>query len=1147
MYARLIQNHVLANLTFVLVMIIGYLSYQEMPRQQDPTINFNWITIITALPGASGSDVEKRITDVLEDSIKGIPDMNFISSNSRENISSILVRFEDMPERTYDKRLADLRRELQNVQSELPAEAIETKIIEITSGNAFPAALVAVTANADDERLRKRAQSVSDSIEQISGVERVDSIGLDDPELQINFYPQALESLGLAPATLANALQVWFQDVSAGTTDIGNRSWLVRIVGKNSDPAEVAKLPIPGLSGEIPLGRVASVQRARKKAAQDVRVDGKPAILLSVLKQDNTNVIKLVDKLNEWVDEQNELTQNTGIQLTMVDDQTLPTKQAISIMQSNALIGLMLVLFVAWLFLGSRIALLTAIGIPFILALTFWILSSNGETLNITVLLGVVIVLGMLVDDAVVVVESIYYRLQRGMNSLDAAIGAMKEVALPVTTAVLTTIAAFLPLMLLPGILGKFMKVIPMVVTIALAISLIEAFWMLPSHIIGAKIDFTKKSFTQRWREAVIHWMQIKYSKILIRALRWPKVTLITIFLAFATAIGALSAGLVRVDFFASDNLRLFYVNVEMPTSTPLQETLNTVLKVEDQVKKHLKNEPDAKDARSVVSYAGQMFTETEPLFGDHVGQIVISLLPVNQGAGEVREIIDAMREDVTSVIGANNISFLEMKGGPPSSKPISVKVRGDDYEIIKQASDKLKEILQGIKGIKDISDDASLGRMELTLKMNHDAIRRAGINPLDITRTIRLLVDGEVVAEMQDKGEKLQIRVKAESNDSNDIGDLLEFRMPTPNGSSIPLNQLVTQERGVSLGNIRHYNFRRAITLEADIAKPEGKEDFMACRVRPAVYGDEIDYSICALDTVTANKLMMEGWKKYQGDFPSIDLDTTGQLDDINESIDSIAKLFLIGIGLMYLILGTQFRSYYQPFIVLATVPLAFTGVIFGLLVTQNPMSLYTLYGVVALAGIAVNAAIVLVSAANDRIANGMSSVFSIIYAARRRVIPIMITTLTTIAGLFSLAVGLGGQSLIWGPVATSIVWGVGFSSLLTLFAIPVLYLFGSRVVFWVVCLASFIALPLYAYFLYVDVSTYQDINEMKSLVFLVIGIASIVATLLLIAHVQKKYTPGEPIFKLLMKLIIGSIVIASVWGARYQIEPYLTGLIGS
>ncbi len=1025
-----------------------------MPRQQDPTINFNWITIITILPGASASDVEKRVTDVLEDSINGIPDMNFVSSNSRENTSSILVRFEDMPERLYDKRLADLRRELQNVQSELPEETLDSQILEITSGNAFPAALIAVVSSADDERLRKRAKTVSDSIEQMSGVDRVDSVALDDPELQINFIPEALESLQLTPGKLADSLKLWFQDISAGTTTIGKQSWLVRIVGKNSNAAQVAQLPIPGLNGEVPLSSVAVVQRARKKASQEVSIDGNPAVLLSVMKQDNTNVIQLVDQLNQWVEEQNSTTENTGIQLKMVDDQTLPTKQAINIMQSNALIGLLLVLIVAWLFLGTRIALLTAIGIPFILAATFWVLAANGETLNITVLLGVVIVLGMLVDDAVVVVESIYYRLQRGVNSLDAATGAMKEVALPVTTAVLTTIAAFLPLMLLPGILGKFMRVIPMVVTIALVISLIEAFWMLPSHVHGAKINFEKPSRIQRIRESFIHWIQLKYSKTLIRALRWPKMTLLAIFLSFVTAIGALAAGMIRVDFFASDTLRIFYVNVEMPTSTPLDETLITTLKVEAALKKHLKGaninvkeNPNAiRDARSVASYAGLMFTETEPMYGDQYGQIVVSLLPLNQGSRDVDSIINDMREDVTSVVGAINISFLKLQGGPPSSKPISVKVRGDDYQTIKQASDKLREIIENIKGIKDISDDASRGRMELTLKMDHDAVRRSGINPLDITRTIRLLVDGEVVAEMQDKGEKLQIRVKADSAKSNDIGELLRFRMPTPSGSSIPLNQLMTQERGVSLGNIRHYNFKRAITLEANIDKPKEKEDFMACRLRPALYGDERDYSKCELDTVTANKLMLDEWEKHRKDFPSIDLDFTGQLDDIKDSINSIAKLFLIGIGLMYLILGTQFKSYFQPFIILATVPLAFTGVILGLLVTQNPLSLYTLYGVVALAGIAVNAAIVLISAANDRLSTGMSAVHATIYASRRRVIPIMITTLTTIAGLMSLAIGLGGQSLIWGPVATSIVWGVGFSSLLTLFAIPTLYLAGMR-----------------------------------------------------------------------------------------------------
>ena len=1040
MYAKLLQNHVLANLTFVLILIIGYFSYMGMPRQQDPTINFNWISILTILPGASAKDVEDRITDPIEDAINGIADINFVSSNSRENTSSILVRFEDLAPEVYDKRLSSLRRQLQSAQNLLPDEAIESQIIEITSGNAFPAGMIAVTALADDELLRKTARIAEQNIEQMSGVDRVDPLALDDPELQINFDPDALEAYGLLPGQLSDAIQLWFQDSAAGNINVGRESWLVRLVGKTADPAIVSELPIPALQGEIDLARVATIQRGRKKASQDARVDGKPAILLSVMKQDNTNILNLIERLTVWVDEQNEINAETGVTFQLIDDQTLPTQKAIDIMQSNALIGLMLVLVVAWLFLGTKIAVLTVIGIPFILALTFWVLSSMGETLNVTVLLAVVIVLGMLVDDAVVVVEAIYYRLQRGMDSLDAILGSMKEVAMPVTTAVLTTIAVFLPLMLVPGILGKFMRVIPMVVTIALLISLIEAFWMLPSHINSIKINFQKKTRMQRWRERMIHWIKLKYAKLLIKGLRWPKFTMSVIMLAFFTAIGALSAGLIKVDFFAGDTLRIFYVNVEMNASTPLEETLKKTLEVERQVKKNLL----AKDARSVATYSGLMFTETAPMNGDQYGQIIVSLNPLSKGAREVDEIIEGMRNDVTSVVGAENISFLRLASGPPSSKAISVKVRGDDYATIQAASNDLSEVLNNIKGIKDITNDASRGRMELTLQMNHDAIRRAGLNPRDITRTIRLLVDGEVVSDMQDAGEKLQVRVKSKRTETDDIGKLLNFRIPLPTGGSIPLNQLVTDTRKISLGNIRHYNFRKAITLEADLVKLTEPEDFWECRLSPMINKTERDYSQCQIDTVTANDLLKKGWEKYQPKYPTVNLDFSGQLDDINDSINSLLQLALVGVGLMYLILGTQFKSYFQPIMILTTVPLAFTGVILGLLVTQNPLSLYTMYGVVALIGIAVNAAIVLISAANDRFYSGMSVVHATVFAARRRVIPILITTMTTIAGLFSLATGIGGKSLLWGPVATAIVWGVGFSAFLTLFTIPTLYTWG-------------------------------------------------------------------------------------------------------
>ncbi len=1041
MYKRLLQNHVLANLTFILVLVIGFLAYGSMPRQQDPTINFNWISIVTILPGASAEDVEKRVTDPMEDAIRGISDIKFASSNSRENISSLLIRFTDIDSRTFDKRIADLRREIQNVESTLPAEALESQIIEITTANAFPAAMIAVQAVGDDENLRIQARNVTKALEQIKGVDRVDTVALDDPEINVKFDTDALEALGLVPGQLADTINAWFQDLSAGTLDLKSQSWLVRLVGKTSDPAALAELPIPGLSGEIPLSRIATIERTREKASQEVRLEGEPAVMMAIMKTESANILDLVEELKVYITERNTRIESTGVKLVLVDDQTIPTREAIRIMEGNALIGLLLVLLVAWLFLGVRIAILTAIAIPFILAGTFWVLSSIGETLNVTVLLGVVIVLGMLVDDAVVVVESIYYRLQRGMQPLEAAVEAVGEVALPVTTAVLTTIAAFMPLMLLPGILGDFMRVIPMVVSIALAISLVEAFWMLPAHVGVAKVDFKNPGRIQKTRERATHWIQLKYSRLLLKALRWPKLTLFTIIMLFMGSIGIVGAGLIPINFFASDSLRLFYVNIEMPSSTPLDTTIRKTMEVEAQINQNV--EPN--DLRSVLSYSGMMFTETEPLYGERYGQIVVSLKPVSEGSRAVKTIIEGMRKDVTSVLGPVNISFLEMAGGPPTAKPISVKVRGDDFTEIQGATDVLKDILERHPGIEDVSDDASPGRMEMTLQLRHDVIRRSGISPLDVIRTLRLLVDGEVVADMQDQGEKVEVRIKADHSGLTAVTDLLDFRMPLPRGGSMPLRDLVSEERNVSLGNIRHYSFRRAITLEAGLVERKDAP-FYECRVQPVMEKTEPDYNLCAIDTVQANAMLSAEWEKYKNDFPNIDLDFTGQLDDINESMDAIGVLFLFGVGLMYLILGTQFGSYWQPLMILFTVPMAFTGVVFGLLVTQNPLSLYTLYGVVALAGIAVNAAIVLISAANDRVKNGMSVLHATVYAARRRVIPILITTLTTIAGLFSLATGLGGQSLIWGPVATAIVWGVGFSTVLTLFAVPVLYRLSSR-----------------------------------------------------------------------------------------------------
>ncbi|MDX1608833.1 MAG: efflux RND transporter permease subunit [Halofilum sp. (in: g-proteobacteria)] len=1018
MLARLYGNHVLANALFVLVLALGTASYVLLPRPQDPSINFNWIDITTILPGATARDVERRVTDPLERAIRNVRDVRFVSSTSRESVSSILVRFEDIDEDTFRERTADLRREIRSAEDELPDDADDPRVLEITTANAFPSATIVVTAPADGERLRHQAELIQQEIEQLTGVDSIIATGLTEPELQVILDPERLDAYAIAPDAVADTVRNYFRDLAAGDVQVGSQKWLVSVSGTSADPALLGRLPVATAAGEIPLDALATVQRGRSEPATLVRHEGRPGVMLAVNKTARANTLDLVERLAAYVEDRNRIETGSGVRLVMADDQTEITRKALDVMQTNLLIGLLLVLVVTWLFLGTGISLLTAIGIPAILAGTFCVLFAADHTLNVMVLLGIVIALGMLVDDAVVVVEAIYYRLERGEPVQTAVIGGLREVFAPVTSAVATTIAAFLPLMLLPGILGKFMFLVPMVVTTALAISLIEAYWFLPVHILSARVDLTRPSRHQRLRTRALWWIRNRYTRLLTRAMRWPKLMLISALALFLLAITAVATETgVRREFFASDPVRLFYVNVDMPIGTRLERTLEQTLAVERRIRAGLR---DA-ELREIVAYAGRKFTETAPLRGDHYGQLIVSLRPKSGDLRGVDRLVDDLRPRVQGLAGPDNVTFLKLAGGPPTTKPISLKMRGSDFERIRAAAEELKGVMATNEAITDITDDDTLGQMTLALRVDATAAHRAGLSPAQVARAVKLMVDGEIVSAFQDRGEEREVRVAGPRRDLAAVDDVLAVSLPTPAGGSVPLAELVEVERRPDLASIRHYNFRRTITVEADIDRER-------------------------TDTVAANEWILGRWEGMRERHPEIDIDSSGLLDDITESIDSMAVLFLLGVGLMYLILGTQFHSYFQPFMILTTVPMAFTGVTAGLMVTANPVSLYTMYGLVALSGIAVNAAIVLVSAANTRLDAGMSVLHATLFAARRRVIPILITSTTTVAGLFSLATGLGGESLIWGPVATAIVWGLVVSTALTLFVVPTLYALTMR-----------------------------------------------------------------------------------------------------
>ena len=957
------------------------------------------------------------MTGPLEDALRNVRDIKFVSSTSRENSSVILIRFRELSEREFDKRIADLRREVQSkANDELPDDAEDPNILEITSSNGFPTATVVVTGQANDERLRRQGKLIKEELERLTGVDQVNAFGFDEPELHVEVDPRALAAHGLSAINVAEQLRAAYRDVSAGKINVGNDAWLLRVSGKTADPETLAQFllsPPASPQLKVRLDSVAEVKRGRKESIQLVSFNGKPAISMAVSKVSFTNTLELVDRINAYIGEKNNLLDGSGISLVLSDDQTVQTRKAINVMQTNAFLGLALVLVVCWLFLGLRIAAFVTMGIAFSIAGTFWILNMAGHTVNVSVLLGVVIVLGMLVDDAVVVVESLYYRLQRGQEAVSAALDALREVVRPVTSAVFTTISAFLPLMLLPGILGDFMLVVPLVVTIGLLVSLIEAYWILPSHVIGISKNAPLKSDPlKHWRGRWTHNVRVRYTKALAYVFRRPAPFFAAGVLAFVLSGAAFATGAIKVNFFTMDPIRMFYVNVDMPPRAPLEETLAQTVRIEDRMRPLI---PDY-EVRAITSMAGIKFTDSEVLYGDNYGQIQVSMNPKERDSRSVSEVVDSIRETVLQTPGESTISFFELSGGPPVASDIEARVRGDNEVMLRAATDALKSIIRGIEGSENIVDDDVPGRYELSLELDYRAIREAGLNPGDVARLLRLHLDGEIIAFTRDRGEKLELRVKGPERRLSDIDAVLDDAILLPGGGTTSFAALTTQSVTQNSGSIKNYNYRRSIKVQGDLTETSP-------------------------NTIAAVGYIRDEWAKISKDYPNIELDFSGQFEDIEESLDAMGILFLFGMGLIYLILATQFRSYFQPMLIIVSVPMAFTGVSFGLFVTQQPLSLFTLYGIVALTGIAVNAAIVLIDATNSRIASGMRPLHAVIYAARRRVIPILMTTLTTIAGLFSLATGLGGKSLLWGPVAASMVFGLFVATTMTLFLVPVLF----------------------------------------------------------------------------------------------------------
>ncbi len=1001
-----IKNPILINLLTITILVVGFYTYLNLPRESDPEIPFNWVFVTTIYPGAAPEEVEQLITKPIEDAIEDIENINLITSSSDEGLSFISVKFEQsLKQSEFDKRFQDLRAEIDKVK--LPDGAEDAEVLELKTSTWFPILSVVVSGELPEKELKAIADDLKDRINEISGISSVTLAGAREREIWVEVDPEGMDSLNLALSQVVGVLSAQNLNIPGGTISAGRSEYLLRTVGQFQNVEQIKNVIVHSYPSDdqVHIRDIAEVSDTYEEAKTISRLNGRPAITLNVTKKANTNTIALADQVKSLIKEYEMEHALHGIHLDITNDYSVYTKDTLSTLQSNALFGISFVMLSLWLFLGWRNALFVAVGMPVAFMATFIFIDVTGNTLNGGSLFGLVLVLGIVVDHAIVITENIYRHMQMGKSVHRAVMDGMQEVTAPVLSATLTTIAAFLPLMLMPGLIGAFLKIIPMVVTMALCASLAEALIILPSHLAEWSNPVHARRRDGRWFQKII----TIYSRVLKGFLRrryWAVAAVLLCVVAGASLIP-----LIGVEMFGEEDLGIFYVRVWMPAGTKLTET-DRVLKQVEQVALTLpKNELD-----SVITTAGRLEEEDDVTTNTSVGQVIVGLVEAKYRDREVGEILADLRTRCQFLTGFERIEFARLSGGPPTGKAVEVKVKGKYFEQLEAIAEELKAELAQVPGVYDIGDDFLPGKEELRVQVDESRASLHGLSVFQIADAVRTAFHGAVATTYREGDEEIDVVVKFRDASESSIERVEAMKLATPMGTLIPLREVASLELARGYATIPRFEGERAITVSAEVDKNINQP-------------------------VAVNRIIEEKFQNIGQRYPGYYLDFRGEFAEFNEAFSSLSQLFVLGIFIMYILLGAQFKSLLQPLIILFTIPFAFIGAMLGLLVNTSPFSIVTLYGMVALAGIVVNDSIVLIDFINVRRRSGVGKWRAIMEGGRLRLRPIVLTTLTTAFGLLPMAIGLGGSSEMWKPLANTIIWGLAMSTLLTLFIIPCLY----------------------------------------------------------------------------------------------------------
>jgi len=974
-------------------------------------MSFNWALVFTQYPGASPEEVEKLITIPIEDEIADIDKIDMVTSSSSEGFSSLSIKFNRMSRDKFDKTLDNLRAEVYKV--DLPKDVKPPEVIELTTSEWIPMVTVVLSGNMPEKQMCEIAEDLKDEFMQIRNVESVAVSGLRDRQIWVEVEPEALDQYDLALSYIVQSLATENLNVPGGTVEVGREEYILRTMGEFENIEQIKDVIVRWRpDGKyIRIRDIAKVSDTYEKARTLSRLDGKKAISLIVKKRPEGSTIAIIDEIKRIKQEFEEGRLPEGTKINLVADTATMIKKILGVLQNNALFGVLLVLAVLYVFLNWRNALFVALGIPVTFMATFIFMDRIGESVNSQSLFGLVLVLGMIVDDAIVVTENVYRHFQEGKNLTNAVVDGIQEVTWPVFTSSLTTIAALMPLTFMPGIMGQFMKIVPIVVSIALVASLFEVFFILPAHIAewGRKLQTTRRS-TDRLFSRVAS----VYSRLLAKVIRWRYIVIVVMLI-----VGVGSTLIVKVrgmELFATDEVALIYARLQMPPDTTLAETNRVLNELE-----RLAMELPISEVEAIIANAGHLETETFELWGTNVGQIIVDVVEREERRRGIDEILDELRSKTQDIRGIDHLEFAKVETGPPAGPDVEVKVKGKHLAELDIVAELLKAELKKIPGVSDVNDDFSQGKKELQIKLDNDRAKLYGLNIAQVARDVRTAFEGEVATVYREGDEAIDVIVKlreepAKNNPAENLRRIENLKLLTPMGVRVYLREIAKLEVKRGYTRIRRFQRERAITIFADVDK----------RVTTAV---------------AVNQEIQRRFADIKRQYPGYDVDFRGQFAEFKEAMASLQKLLIVGIILIYIILGAQFKSFIQPLVIMFTVPFAFIGAMFGLLISGYPFSVATMFGIIALAGIVVNDSVVLVDFINKQRDYGRSRWRSILIAARLRLRPILLTTITTIFGLLPMMIGLGGKSPVWMPLANTIVWGLFVATILTLFVIPALY----------------------------------------------------------------------------------------------------------